>query len=214
MLFNKILFMKVSTFRTLPVFFLTSFLIFLMSLLSCNNSPTPVDNNNNANGSPAAQLNSPITIQNLYMDRSQFDKLEIATGHTPEFSKFVFEFTFASNPITGSPSLSVKEAKANNKQFGSDSITLHYATGSAAPQPNLFFSTLQFDAKAIRDAFRLHTSQNCAIYFVAQSDPHLYYQIYVVDNYTVVKEKQLDSAELKGLDYLGNANPSPPHNSF
>jgi hypothetical protein len=181
----------------------------LTCIFSCNNSPKQ-------NGSQAAAAPAPIppiTIQNLYMDRTQFNKLETALGHTPEFRKLVFEFTFPTNPVSGPPTLSVKEAKANNKEFGTDSVTLQSATGAVGPQPKVYFSTLQFNADPIRDAFRRHTSPNSVILFVAQSDPHLHYHVYVVDDYTTIKDKMLDSAALSGFEFLGNANPSPPHPS-
>jgi hypothetical protein len=187
---------------------------FSITTLSCNDSSGPDGQERDTISISGQQPTTGLFIQNFYMDRAQFLKLDTAIGNPNDLQKFVFEFYFNNNTLSGSPTLLVKEAKMNNKGYGSDSVTLKNAAGNVNSAASVYFSTLQFLIRPIKNAFHQHQSDaNCAMYFVGQSDPHPYYKIYVVPDYTTILNKQLDSSAISLLEYLGNANPSPPHPS-
>ncbi|MFL5740112.1 MAG: hypothetical protein ACJ75B_07835 [Flavisolibacter sp.] len=148
---------------------------------------------------------APVTLHELSMTKAEFDHL-----YYDGYKKLVFHFYFLKNAPDGSPTLYVWGAKRSVKDFTTDSYQLHYEQATSVHLPeNLLLGALHTDATALHDKLGV-CGNGCSLYFTPVNDPHLHYEIRVVD---AGQLKKSDTAAIHILAVDGYANPSPPYES-
>jgi hypothetical protein len=160
-------------------------------------------------GDTIPQIMTP-KLHDLYLPIVMYKNMRANTEN--DYKKVVFTFVLPAYLKDGSPSLSATSAKNNHKEFGQDPQLLNYGKVSQANlQLPIFFSSLWIKSETLNNAINNNNCTKCAFYLEAQSDPHLQYKVYFVNDSNEILAPNINKLNLTFLD---DANPSPPKNSL